>query len=537
LAILQASITHAWVDSIMVHDSAMAGNTLWSPDSAGFYLLSHSVFVEDGDSLTIEPGTIIKSEPGRADSAARLVVARKGYIYASGTPTQPIIFTCQADDVLDPDDLPTNIRGQWGGIFILGVAGTNRIGDSGHAEGIPITEQRAIYGPGSTYTRNDEDNSGVFRYVSIRYNGSAIDAELDGLMLAAVGSGTTIEYVETFNGADDGFGFVGGTVNTRYLVSARCDDDGFDYDEGYRGKNQFWFSYFDKAAGKTGGEHDGGTTPETGLPYATPTIRNATYVGAGSVLGHIGNDMALNVRDNAGGHYINSIFTEFRGFGVQIEDHPSAKDSRERLDSADLTLKHCIFWGFGAGPFSSNLFPQGFVRDYVTDPEIHNHIVNPAFCVPPPPSRLLGVPFDPRPLPGTFAASGAQVSTDSFFAPVPYLGAFDPEASNWAKGWTAMDFYGYLEEGTCQTPPCQCLVTGGDTNGDSSITSADIITTINYVFKGGPSPEPCEATGDVNCTGQVTSADVIGLVNYVFKSGSALCEVCAGSTLATSCCL
>jgi hypothetical protein len=422
--------------------------------------------------------------------------------------------------------------------MILGVAGINRSGDSGNVEAIPITENRAIYGPGSSFDRNDEDNSGYFRFVSIRYSGASISSiENNSLTLGAVGRGTTIEFVEVFNGSDDGFEFLGGTVSTRYLISARCDDDGFDYDEGYRGKNQFWFSYFDKADGNTGGEHDGGITPEDGLPYATPIISNATYVGSGPVQGHVGNDMALNFRDNAGGHYINSIFTEFKGFGVQVEDLVSGKDSRERLDSADLTIEHSIFWDFGAGPFSTNLFPQGFVRDYVMHPANRNAIVNPAFCVPPPPSRDFGPPFDPRPLPGTFAASGAQVPTDSFFAPVPYLGAFDPEASNWAKGWTALDFHGYLDEGTCQTPPCQCLVVGGDTNEDSAITSADIIITINYVFKGGSSPEPCEATGDVNCTGQVTSADVITLVNYVFKSGPAPCEVCAGSALSTSCCL
>lgn len=67
----------------------------------------------------------------------------------------------------------------------------------------------------------------------------------------------------------------------------------------------------------------------------------------------------------------------------------------------------------------------------------------------------------------------------------------------------------------------------GDVNLDLEINSSDIITTVNYVFKGGVNPYPCPAAADVNCSGAVTSADLIYLVNFVFKSGSSPCDVCA----------
>jgi hypothetical protein len=57
----------------------------------------------------------------------------------------------------------------------------------------------------------------------------------------------------------------------------------------------------------------------------------------------------------------------------------------------------------------------------------------------------------------------------------------------------------------------------GDVNNNGTVTSADIIYLVNYVFKGGPDPLPTVDNGDTNCSGTVTSADVIGLVNYVFK--------------------
>lgn len=72
---------------------------------------------------------------------------------------------------------------------------------------------------------------------------------------------------------------------------------------------------------------------------------------------------------------------------------------------------------------------------------------------------------------------------------------------------------------------CPITMTG-DVNTDASITSADIIYLVGYVFKGGPAPMPCEAAGDVNCNGSVTSADIIYLVAYVFKGGPAPCDVC-----------
>ena len=49
---------------------------------------------------------------------------------------------------------------------------------------------------------------------------------------------------------------------------------------------------------------------------------------------------------------------------------------------------------------------------------------------------------------------------------------------------------------------------------------------LNYVFKSGALPQPCEAAGDVNCDGAVTASDIIYLVNHVFKSAAAPCDVC-----------
>jgi hypothetical protein len=58
----------------------------------------------------------------------------------------------------------------------------------------------------------------------------------------------------------------------------------------------------------------------------------------------------------------------------------------------------------------------------------------------------------------------------------------------------------------------------GDANGDGVIDIADVVYLINYLFGGGPAPEPLEV-GDANCDGVVDIADVVYLINYLFTGG------------------
>jgi len=218
------------------------------------YMLNGMVFVRSNGVLNIEAGTVIKGHNIAADSTniSALVICRGAKIFAEGNAKHPIIFTAEADDTSFPDDMPIwgpTARGLWGGVVILGKCVINSAADSaGNAatpryevyEGLPDV---VVGGEGLLRFggNDDNDNSGIFRYVSIRHGGAALfpNKEINGLSLGAVGRGTTIEFVESFCAADDGFEFFGGTVNTKYLVSSFNDDDAFDVDMGYRGTNQF----------------------------------------------------------------------------------------------------------------------------------------------------------------------------------------------------------------------------------------------------------------------------------------------------------
>ena len=424
-------------DSVLVikDTGSGTGTTKWTSDKT--YILDGLVFVNSGQTLTIEAGTVIKGKSGTGENASALIVAKGGKIMADGTAAKPIIFTFE-NDPLD-GSIPVTTRGQWGGVIILGNASLNSSPGTTAIEGIPTTETRGIYGG-----TNDADNSGTFRYVSIRHGGTDIGAgnEINGLTLGGVGSGTTIEYIEVIANADDGVEFFGGTANTKYVVTAYCGDDSFDYDEGFRGKGQFWFTLQDPAEGDRGGEHDGGTSPEDGMPYATPKIYNATYAGRGMSEG----TRALTFRDNAGGEYHNSIFIDW-GKGFDIENLASGEDSYNRFLNNQLKFAGNVFYNVavnGAGATAADIFKvvidttgqSVFQASFnangntVADPGIIHNLS--AGTINPVPSNASNV-------------SNAIAPSDGWYSNVTYKGAFAPGASNWAKGWTLIDKSGKLQ--------------------------------------------------------------------------------------------
>lgn len=402
----QPTPTPTPVNNIVVVTDAGSGTgtTTWTKDKT--YILDGFVFVNSGQTLTIQPGTVIKGRAGTGASAAALIVARGAKIEAVGTPTQPIIFTFENDPL--NGSVPATTSGQWGGLIVLGSATLNSTPGTSSIEGIPTSEPRGSYG-GTT----DADNSGTLKYISLRHGGTDIGAgnEINGLTFGGVGSGTVVDYIEVIGNADDGIEFFGGTVNTKHVI-VQTEDDGFDYDEGWRGKNQFW-TVIQTSLSDRGGEHDGGTTPEDGTPFAKPVIYNATYIGNGT-------SRAITFRDNAGGEYYNSIFHNF-GKGIDIEDLASGEDSKNRLDVGDLKLNSIILSNIGADNIVSAVTNPG------ADLSSHSNVNNIA---------VQSLPISAtNPIPAAGIPNGSA-PTDPWFTNVTYLGAFEPSGTNWAKGWT-----------------------------------------------------------------------------------------------------
>ncbi len=420
----------------------ISANTTWTADNT--YILDGLIFVNDGATLTIEAGTVIKALEDvnitTGDDASALIIRRGGKIEANGTEDAPIIFTSELDDVTVPNDLTQRNRGLWGGLILLGKATTNQPTTDNQIEGIPVEEEEAAYGG-----TDDEDSSGSLSYVSIRHGGFSISGvegdEINGLTLGAVGSGTTIHHIEVYANFDDCYEWFGGTVEAKYLVGAFCGDDSFDYDQGYRGKGQFWFSIHDTDIAGRGGEHDGGDAGgDDAAPFSTPVISNVTYVGSGSgaiVAGGDNNDRTFAIRDNAGGQYWNSIFTDYPGVAINIEDLATGEDSRARLEAGDLAFNTNIWFGYGAGSTLADIVDGDFAETILG--AANNTIVDPQLAGI---SRTTDAGLDPRPLAASPAHQGAADTGDDWFDDVPFLGAFQHEL--WIAGWTALDEAGFV---------------------------------------------------------------------------------------------
>ncbi len=72
-----------------------------------------------------------------------------------------------------------------------------------------------------------------------------------------------------------------------------------------------------------------------------------------------------------------------------------------------------------------------------------------------------------------------------------------------------------------------CLQTHvcGDADGSAIVTISDAVLLINYIFAGGPAPNPL-LSGDADCSGSVTISDAVYLINYIFAGGAAPCASC-----------
>lgn len=275
-------------------------------DATKTYKLTGKLQVNSGATLNIPAGTVIE---GTGGTASYIAIAQGGKLNVNGTAAKPVVMT---------SGLPTKFAGDWGGLVICGKAPINRInGGAGSAQ-----SEVADLTYGGTISA---DNSGSIKYLRIEYAGAAFNSEkeFNGLSLFGVGSGTTIDYVEFFQGADDGVEFFGGTVNTSNLVSIGNEDDQFDWTEGWSGTNTNWYGKLGFGKGNRGIEADNFELGYLNTPIANPSITNLTLVGPGSAPTSgtwLEND-AMKLRRGTKGIFTNIVFSGWAvGFSVDNDE-------------------------------------------------------------------------------------------------------------------------------------------------------------------------------------------------------------------------
>lgn len=295
----------------------ITSNTTWT--AGNVYLLQGQIYVKNNATLTIEPGTIIMGD--KAVQGSGLFITQGAKLMAEGTVNAPIVFTSN-------QAVGSRAAGDWGGIILMGKATTNLTGGTGNIEGLaPTTDTQ--YGGGTT--PDNADNSGSMKYVRIEFPGYAYqtDKEINGLTFGAVGSGTTIDYIQVSFSNDDAYEMFGGSVDCRHLVSYRNLDDDFDSDNGYNGNVQFGLIVRDpdiadnpSVSTSEGFESDNDASGSSNTPQTNATYSNITAVGP--YRGNTSNTIAAGyrrgarIRRNSAIDIRNSIFMDFQR-GIHVD--------------------------------------------------------------------------------------------------------------------------------------------------------------------------------------------------------------------------
>ncbi|MDO6674223.1 hypothetical protein Q4517_01500 [Tenacibaculum sp. 1_MG-2023] len=280
------------------------------------YQLTSAFVVKEGGKLTIPAGTVIKATGG---TSSYIAVAQGGQIFINGEANNPVIMTSNS---------ATPAAKDWGGLVICGKAPTN-VGSVATSEVAGLT-----YGGNTT-----DDSSGSIRYLRIEYTGASFNSskEFNGLSLFGVGSGTTLEYVQSFEGGDDGIEFFGGTVNGKYLVSTNSGDDSIDFADGWAGTGEYWYISGSAKAGIEGSNNgdNGNATPVT-----TATLKNITVVGPVT-------EGALYYKEGGGNFTIDNLYISGVDLGVKAKSTDA--EAGVRIENGDLKMTNIQFANNVAG--------------------------------------------------------------------------------------------------------------------------------------------------------------------------------------------
>ncbi|GHT77664.1 hypothetical protein AGMMS50262_19280 [Bacteroidia bacterium] len=431
----------------------------------GVYTLVGWIYVEEGATLTIEPGTIIKgtnkSYDGReAAQGSSLVIMRGAKIMAQGTPAQPVVFTSAQ---------PAGQRkaSDWGGIILCGKAKNN------------LTTMTIEGGVEADHGGNDDnDNSGILQYVRIEYGGYpyAVDNEINGLTLGSVGRGTTIDHVQVSYSGDDSFEWFGGAVNAKYLIAYHGWDDDFDTDNGFSGKLQFLLGVRDSRiadqSNSNGFESDNNASGSTSEPITSAVFSNVTLIGPMGQDAAFANNKsyidgyswgensgirtgifqaAMQIRRHSRINCFNSVATGYP-VGLMLSNDGRG-DTQGAANSGLLKIKNVYFAGMGllgadadkkdptawSGTISSDYFKkaEGNNKEFSSIADLKMKQPN---------SKQANANYAPvsgSPLLGSASFTDTFLN-GSFFTKTTYIGAFSGENDDWAKtiqsgGWTNFD--------------------------------------------------------------------------------------------------
>lgn len=288
-------------------------------DPTQVYNLTGSFIVRGGATLTIPAGTRIEATAG---TSSYIAIAQDGLLYVNGTSTNPVVMT---------SGNAVKATGDWGGLVICGRANTNKGGSTGQTATSEVGD--LTYGG----TEND-DSSGVIRYLRVEYTGAAFNAdkEFNGVSLFGVGSGTVFEYVQAYKSGDDGIEFFGGSVNAKYLIALHSEDDAIDFADGYSGTLE---NVFIKDVAKAGVEGSNNGDNGAATPTTNTTLKNFTIL-KGSLAG---SEHGMYLKEGAGKWNCQNIYIDGFTKGLKIKSAAEDPNANANIDNGYITFNPIYF--------------------------------------------------------------------------------------------------------------------------------------------------------------------------------------------------
>ena len=233
---------------------------------------------------------------------------------------------------------------------------------------------------------------------------------MNGFAFQGVGSGTTVEYVQAYRGADDGFEFFGGAVNIRYAVSTGNHDDSFDWTQGWTGNGQFMVVNQHTDAGDRGFEADNNGDDDSAEPFSNPTLSNITVLMADD--GDAKNT-GFRLRAGTKGKIYNAIVTDAPDNGFRVSDEDGTTQTADNMADGSLLVTSSISSSTNANAWKDcDLFAN----------DANNAVTDASFL-----TGYVGV--------YTGAESTDPSTLGAFFTAANYIGAVEA-GDDWTAGWT-----------------------------------------------------------------------------------------------------
>ena len=321
------------VEGEITADRTLTNDTQWD--------LKGIVYVKNGATLTVEPGTFVFGQPGSSPPSA-LIVTQTGKIIANGTKARPIVMTSS-------QAFGSRIRGDWGGLVMLGKAPINVGGNitTGACAVDPTGCKNAagtfyieglVGNPDSLYGGTDSAHScGSLKYVRVEYAGTILSPnnELNSFTWGGCGNQTVAEHLQAIDGKDDCFEWFGGNMDAKWLVGGGCADDFTDYQLGYTGRVQYGLMYQSPDSnGNRGVEGDNSEYNNAATPFSNPTFFNITYFGSGVPGFDEATSPGLYVRRGSRGSFNNLAFLNFYSSCINAAD----ANTQAQGDAGNLTM-------------------------------------------------------------------------------------------------------------------------------------------------------------------------------------------------------